>query len=200
MSETKPHYGMVIDLRRCVGCHACTVVCKMENSLPEGFFRSWVVEADKGKYPNVTRVKLPRLCNQCEKATCEEVCPVKATHRDEGGVVVIDPKKCIGCRYCISACPYDARYFDPKKGIADKCNFCLDRVKAGLMPACVSTCVAHARFFGDLNDPNSEVSTLLTENPYQSLRPELGTKPSVFYIGLDEALAGVDYTNLMARR
>ncbi|MGE4271262.1 MAG: 4Fe-4S dicluster domain-containing protein [Desulfitobacterium sp.] len=200
MPDTKPHYGMVIDLRRCVGCHACTVVCKMENSLPEGYYRSWVVEADKGAYPNVTRVKLPRLCNQCQKAACETVCPTKATHRDEGGVVVVDPKKCIGCRYCISACPYDARYLDPKKGIADKCDFCLDRAKAGLMPACVSTCVSHARYFGDLNDPNSEVNSLLNENSYQVLRTELGTKPSVFYIGLDEALAGVDYANLVAGR
>lgn len=200
MPETKQHYGMVIDLRRCIGCHACTVVCKMENSLPEGFFRSWVVEADKGKYPDVTRVKLPRLCNQCEKAPCEQVCPVKATHRDEGGVVVIDQDKCIGCRYCISACPYDARYINPKKGTADKCDLCLDRIKGGLMPACVSTCVAHARFFGDLNNPNSEVSKLLSEHSYQVLRPELGTKPSVFYIGLDEALAGVDYANLVTRR
>ena len=200
MPETKQHYGMVIDLRRCIGCHACTVVCKMENSLPEGFFRSWVVEADKGKYPDVTRVKLPRLCNQCEKAPCEQVCPVKATHRDEGGVVVIDQDKCIGCRYCISACPFDARYINPKKGTADKCDLCLDRIKGGLMPACVSTCVAHARFFGDLNNPNSEVSKLLSEHSYQVLRPELGTKPSVFYIGLDEALAGVDYANLVTRR
>ena len=200
MPETKPHYGMVIDLRLCVGCHACTVACKMENNLPEGFFRSWVVEADKGEYPTVTRVKLPRLCNQCESAPCEQVCPVKATHRDEGGVVVVDSKKCIGCRYCISACPYDARYIHPKKGTADKCNLCLDRVKGGLMPACVSTCIAHARYFGDLNDPMSEVSQLLSENSYQVLRSELGTKPSVFYIGLDGALAGADYANLAKRR
>jgi tetrathionate reductase subunit B len=200
MPENNAHYGMVIDLRRCIGCHACTVVCKMENAVPEGFFRSWVVEADKGNYPNVTRIKLPRLCNQCEKAPCEQVCPVKATHRGAGGVVVIDEKKCIGCRYCISACTYDARYLNPKKGTADKCDLCLDRVSAGFMPACVSTCVAHARFFGDLNDPNSEVSKLISENSYQVLHPELGTKPSVYYIGLDEALAGADYANLVKGR
>lgn len=200
MPENKVHYGMVIDLRRCIGCHACTVTCKMENSVPEGFFRSWVVEADKGNYPNVTRVKLPRLCNQCESAPCEHVCPVKATHRDVGGVVVVDAEKCIGCRYCISACPYDARFLDPKKGIAEKCDLCLNRIQAGLMPACVSTCVAHARFFGDLNDAQSEVSQLMAENPSQVLRPDLGTKPSVFYIGLDEALEGVDYAKLVKRR
>ncbi|MEA4900342.1 4Fe-4S dicluster domain-containing protein [Desulfitobacterium sp.] len=200
MPEKNLHYGMVIDLRRCIGCHACTVTCKMENSIPEGFFRSWVVEADKGTYPDVTRVKLPRLCNQCESAPCEHVCPVKATHRDAGGVVVINGEKCIGCRYCISACPYDARFLNPKTGTAEKCDLCLKRVQAGLMPACVSSCVAHARFFGDLNDPQSEVAKLLSENSCQVLRPELGTKPSVYYIGLDEAIAGADYANLFKRR
>ena len=199
-TEIKPHYGMVIDLRRCVGCHACTAACKMENNVPEKFFRSWVVEADKGSYPNVTRVKLPRLCNQCVQAPCEQVCPVKATHRDEGGIVVVDQKKCIGCRYCMSACPYDARFLNPKKGTAEKCDLCINRVKGGLLPACVSTCIAHARFFGDLNDPNSDVSRLLNEHPAQVLRREMGTKPSVYYIGLDDALAGVDYANLVKGR
>lgn len=199
MPQTK-HYGMVIDMRRCVGCHACTVACKMENSVPDGFFRSWVLEADKGTYPDVKRIKLPRLCNQCESAPCAQVCPVRATKRDEGGVVTVDANKCIGCRYCVSACPYDARYVSPKKGTADKCDFCIERVKAGLMPACVSTCIAHARYFGDLNDPNSEVSRLVRDYPNEVLHREMGTKPSVFYIGLDEALAGADYANLVTRR
>ena len=200
MAENK-HYGMVIDLRRCVGCHACTVACRMENSVPDDCFRSLVMEADKGSYPEVTRVKLPRLCNQCQDAPCVSVCPVKATFRDEdGGVVKVDPRRCIGCRYCIASCPYHARYLHPAKGIADKCDLCLDRVKAGLMPACVSTCVSHARFFGDLNDPGSEVSRLIRENQAQTLQPELRTRPSVYYIGLTEALANVNLTSLTGRK
>lgn len=194
-------YGMVIDLRRCIGCHACTITCKMENSVPDGCFRSWVMEADKGVYPNVTRVKLPKLCNHCQQAPCVSVCPVKATYRDhESGVVKVDANKCIGCRYCIAACPYSARYLNHKKGVTDKCDLCLDRVRAGLMPSCVSTCVSHARYFGDLNDPDSEVSRLIRENGAQTLQPEQNTKPSVYYIGLEEALANINLASLTERR
>lgn len=196
MSEKKKHYGMVIDVRRCIGCHACTATCKIENDVPTNYYRSWVVEGDKGEYPNVSRVKLPTLCNHCEDAPCEQVCPVKATYHDENGTVLVDPERCIGCRYCVAACPYDARYLNPETGIADKCTFCVHRVEYGLEPACVSTCVGHARVFGDLNDPNSEVSRLLREHNAQTLRKDLGTKPSVYYIGLDEELATVNYNQL----
>lgn len=190
--STQKKYGMVIDLRKCVGCHACTITCKMENNLPEGYYRSWVVEADKGTYPNVKRAKLPRLCNQCENAPCETVCPVHATKKNDEGVITVDKDICIGCRYCITACPYDARYLDPETGIADKCDFCVDRIENGLVPACVSTCIAHSRVFGDLNDPNSEISQLISKHPTQVLRPDLGTNPKVFYIGLDETLSNTD--------
>ena len=194
-------YGMVIDLSRCIGCHACTITCKMENSVPDTCFRTWVVEADKGTYPSVTRVKLPRLCNQCQNAPCISVCPVKATYRDnEGGVIKVEQKKCIGCRYCIASCPYNARYLNTAKGTAEKCDLCFDRVKGGLMPACVSTCVSHARHFGDLNDPESEVSRLIREYDVSTLRPEMGTQPSVYYIGLSEALANANVTSLVERR
>jgi tetrathionate reductase subunit B len=186
-TETNPHYGMVIDLRRCVGCHACTVSCKMENSIAEGFFRSWVVEADKGQYPDVTRVKLPRLCNQCENPSCTDVCPTGATYRDETGIIVIDKDICIGCGYCVASCPYDMRYIDPKSETADKCDFCFNRTKAGLIPSCVSTCIAHARFFGDLNDPDSTVAKLIKEHNASVLRPDLERAPSVYYIGLEES-------------
>jgi len=197
MSTKQKRYAMVIDLRRCIGCHSCTVTCKMENNVPDGYYRSWVLEADKGNYPNVTRVKLPRLCNQCEKASCEQVCPTGATYYNNDGIVSIDKDKCIGCRYCVAACPYDARYLHPEKGTVDKCDFCISRVKEGLLPACVSTCVSHARYFGDLNDPNSEVSQLLSKHPYQTLRPDLGTNPNVYYIGLDEAMSGVDFSSII---
>lgn len=198
-ANSEPHYGMLIDLRRCVGCHSCTVSCKMENDVPEGFYRSWVVEGDKGFYPNVARAKLPRLCNQCQDAPCQTVCPVRATRKDLGGIIIVDHNRCIGCRYCISACPYDARYLNPQTGMAEKCDLCIGRIKAGLMPACISNCISHARIFGDLNNPQSEISRLIAEYPVKTLRSELGTKPSVYYIGLDEAFEGVNFLALKER-
>jgi tetrathionate reductase subunit B len=171
----------------------------MENAVPEGFYRSWVVEGDKGFYPNVTRAKLPRLCNQCQDAPCQTVCPVRATRKDLGGIIIVDHNRCIGCRYCISACPYDARYLNPQTGMAEKCDLCIGRIKAGLMPACISNCISHARIFGDLNNPQSEISRLIAEYPVKTLRSELGTKPSVYYIGLDEAFEGVNFLALKER-
>jgi tetrathionate reductase subunit B len=184
----KPRYGMLIDLRRCTGCHACSVACKSEFDVPLGSFRSWVEYVEKGTYPNVTRTFLPRLCNHCEQPPCVKVCPTGATwKREEDGIVVVDPDICIGCKYCIQACPYDARFLNPVTGAADKCDFCLHRVEKGLAPSCVNTCVGGARIFGDLNDPESEISKLVATNPVTVLRPEQGTEPNVFYIGLDQA-------------
>ncbi len=184
---------MVIDLRKCVGCHACTIKCKMENGVPEGHFRSWVAEADVGVYPHVQRAKLPRLCNHCDDAPCATVCPVVATKKNENGIGTVDHEACIGCRYCIAACPYDARYLNPETGTADKCDFCLHRVENGLAPSCVSTCIAHSRVFGDLNDPDSEVSRLLSKHAAQVLNPEFGTHPKVYYIGLEPVMSHTNF-------
>lgn len=186
MSKKNKHYGMVIDLRRCIGCHACTIACKMENATPKDKFKTWVEEWDSGDYPNTTRAKLPKLCNHCNDAPCIPVCPVEATYQTPEGVVVVDEEKCIGCNACVTECPYDARYLD--NGKAGKCMYCIHRVAAGLMPACVSSCVSHARFFGDLNDPESEVSKLIAENDCDILMEELGLDVSVYYIGLKETL------------
>ena len=136
-------YGMVIDTRRCSGCHACSVACKSEFDVPLGNTRSWVEFTEKGTYPNVSRSFLPRLCNQCSEPQCVSVCPTGATYqREEDGIVVVDPDVCIGCKYCMQACPYDARFINPKTGAADKCDFCLHRVSQGVVPSCVNTCVA----------------------------------------------------------
>ncbi|MFQ5763583.1 MAG: sulfate reduction electron transfer complex DsrMKJOP subunit DsrO [Rhodospirillales bacterium] len=184
----KPHYGMLIDLRRCIGCHACSVACKAEFDVPLGQTRTWVEYVEKGTYPIVTRSFLPRLCNHCSNPPCVPVCPTGATwKRKEDGIVVVDPEICIGCKYCIQACPYDARFLNPVTGAADKCDFCLHRVKQGLVPACVNTCVADARIFGDLNDPESEISKLIASNPVTVLRQGMGTEPNVFYIAADHA-------------
>jgi tetrathionate reductase subunit B len=197
MISKNTHYAMVVDLRRCVGCNACTVACKMENAVPDGFYRSWILQADKGTYPLVTRVKMNHLCNQCQNPPCVPVCPAKATQKDKGGIVTIHSIKCIGCGRCVKACPYNARYLKPGKPIADKCNFCFHRIQAGLLPACVGTCVGQALFFGDLNDPKGEISRLLALHKKEVLRPELGTNPSVFYLGLREVMQDFEYNKHM---
>ena len=187
-SGTKTRYGMLIDVRRCIGCQACSVACKAEFDVPLGKTRSWVEYVEKGEYPNVSRSFLPRLCNHCEQPDCVDVCPTGATFkRDEDGIVVVDPDICIGCKYCIQACPYDVRFINPITGTADKCDFCLHRVAQGLVPACVESCIGDARIFGDLNDPHSEVSKRIATNPVSVLRPGMGTEPNVYYIAADHA-------------
>ena len=181
-------YGMLIDTRRCIGCHACSVACKSEFNVPLGLTRSWVEYIEKGTYPNVRRSFLPRLCNHCRHPICVDVCPTGATYkRKEDGIVVVDSDICIGCKYCIQACPYDARFINPETGSADKCDFCLHRVSQGVAPSCVNTCQGRARIFGDINDPDSEISQMLNTNAVSVLRPGQGTEPSVYYIGADTA-------------
>jgi tetrathionate reductase subunit B len=184
--ERKVQYGMVIDVRRCIGCHACTVACKSEFDVPLGVNRSWVEYVEKGVYPNVGRSFLPRLCNHCSEPPCVGVCPTNATwKRDQDGIVVIDSGLCIGCKYCIQACPYDARFLNPVTKVADKCDFCIHRVSQGLVPSCVNTCVGGARIFGDLGDPDSDISKVVASNRISVLRGEMGTFPNVYYIGAD---------------
>lgn len=189
MSKTSKRYAMVIDLRKCIGCHSCSVACKVENEVPPAVWRSWVKVMEKGVYPDVRTAALPVLCNNCENAVCVKVCPTKASYQRDDGIVMIDPHKCVGCKYCMAACPYQVRYLNPVRKYAQKCYFCAHRVDRGLQPACVETCPAGARTFGDLNDPTSEVAQLVIKNATSVLKPESGTKPSVFYIGLDQDLA-----------
>jgi tetrathionate reductase subunit B len=191
-------YGMAIDLRKCCGCQACSVSCKSEFNVRLGGYRSWVNESEKGKFPRTQRFFLPRLCNHCETPGCTRVCPTKASYIRDDGIVMVDKDQCIGCRYCMQACPYGARYFNwlndklPDKarsfGTVDKCDFCFHRVDNGVVPSCVNTCPANARIFGDLNDVDSEISKFLGKNSVQTIMPELGTKPKVFYVGADESV------------
>jgi len=181
-------YIMVIDLRKCVGCQACTASCIVENSVPDGQFRTSVTEMEIGEFPNVRKGFLPQLCNHCDEPSCTPVCPTGATFKREDGLVVIDNKICIGCGYCENACPYDKRFMNKETKVMDKCTFCAHRLQDGLLPACVETCVGGARIFGDLNDKNSEVHSLINNFPIDVLKDEQGTKPQVYYIGLDNRL------------
>jgi len=186
----KTRYGFLIDLRRCIGCRTCQVACKAENDVPLGVYRTWVKEVEKGVYPKVRRHFVPILCNQCEKPACTRVCPVRATYSLPNGIVYIDPHRCIGCRYCMAACPYSVRFIHPERKVAQKCDWCWPRVRDGFgPPACVASCPTRAMVFGDLADPESEISRILARVPTAVLKPETGNGPMVFYIGLDDEAA-----------
>jgi tetrathionate reductase subunit B len=193
--ESRKRYAMVIDLRKCIGCHSCTVACKSENSVPLGVWRSWVKISEKGNYPNVSKHFLPRLCNHCDRPPCVRVCPTQATYKNEDGLILQRYERCIGCKYCMQACPYNARFMHPKWQVIDKCTFCFHRLAKGMLPSCVNSCPAGARVFGDLSDPESEVSKLVSKLPVQVLRPDQGTKPHVFYIMPDKAIMEVTPTH-----
>lgn len=181
-------WGMLIDLRKCIGCQACTAACKFENNIPTGVFRTWVPDVELGVYPDTKRAFLPRLCNHCERPSCIEVCPAGATWQRKDGIVEIDYDLCWGCGACVNACPYDARFINPITKTADKCTFCSQRVDQGLLPACVETCVGGARQFGDLNDPNDPMTKQVLSEAIQQLKPGTGNEPRVFYIGLTTEL------------
>jgi tetrathionate reductase subunit B len=188
-----PHWSMLVDTRRCIACQACTMACAMENASPEGQFRTVVATyAVTGQDGKTGLSVLPRLCNHCDEPPCIPVCPVGATFKRADGIVLVDGDRCVGCAYCVQACPYDARFINHDTGKADKCTFCSHRLEAGLLPACVETCVGGARIFGDINDPGSDISKQLkaANGKVQVLKPEAKTSPRVFYIGLDDHLKG----------
>ena len=188
MAETK--LGMVIDLALCTGCNACAVACKLENDVPLGSFNTWVESWDVEMDGRVKRSNLPQLCNHCDNAPCVTACPTGASYVAEDGTVQITQEECIGCQACIQACPYGARYYIEETSTVGKCTFCHHRTTNGLLPACVSTCVMSARMFGDLTDPESDVSRRIAEagDDVAVLQPETGTEPCVCYIGLATAL------------
>lgn len=174
-------YAMVIDTRKCVGCATCVVACKAENGVPLGHDRDWIAEEARGKYPTVSLEIRSERCNHCSRPPCVHCCPTGASHVHPGGVVLVTHHKCIGCKACLAACPYDARFVHPE-GYADKCTFCIHRVEKGLDPACVSACPTHCMYFGDLDNPFSEVRRLLDSRSHHALLPEAGTQPRIFYL------------------
>ena len=176
-------YAMVMDTRRCIGCHSCTVACKVRNELATDMvYNPVTTDGPHGTFPNLNMRILPLLCMHCDNSPCVDACPTKASIQTKDGIVHVEDKKCVGCLSCIMACPYGARYLNHETGAVNKCNFCLDRVEEGMLPHCVETCHQKARIFGDLDDENSEVSQLISKNKTVQLLPELNTDPCVFYI------------------
>ena len=178
-------YGFVIDQHRCIGCHACTVACKEEHSVPVGVFRTWVKYIEKGEFPNASRHFGVMRCNHCDNAPCVEICPTSALHYRPNGIVDFDNSRCIGCKSCMQACPYDALYIDPNSNTAAKCNFCAHRIEMELEPACVIVCPTQAIIAGDLDDPASKVSRIVATQKVASRKPQKGTQPKLFYTGIE---------------
>ena len=204
-TKTGPYWGYLVDTTKCIGCCACMRACKAENDVPDGNARTWVeryrISAD-GKvqvdaplepdfnYPeregDVDRAFfVPKICNHCDKSVCSQVCPVGASYQTEDGVVLVDEKRCIGCGYCVQACPYGTRFINPKTHVADKCTLCYHRISKGLQPACAASCPTGSRVFGDLNDKDSTISQLVRQLRPRVLLPEMGTHPKCYYAGLD---------------
>ncbi len=203
---TRVRYGFLVDIERCIGCTSCMKACRIENDVPEGSVRTWVeryrvlpdgtVRVDAPEEPDYVYPHrdeevakaffVPKLCNQCENSVCVQVCPVGATYETPDGVVLVDEERCIGCGYCVQACPYGTRFINEETHTADKCTLCYHRITKGMDPACVEVCPTSARVFGDLNDPDSKISERLRQQPTRVLRPELGTHPQCRYVGLHQ--------------
>ena len=177
---------IVVNIDRCTGCYACQVACKMQNEVALGLAWNKVkIVGPVGEYPNMVRYPLPTMCQECENAPCLEVCPTGATHRDdETGVILIDSEQCIGCQACMQACPYGQRCYNEQTGVVEKCNLCHDLTAKGELPACVKSCSAGARFYGDLDDPESDVSKELAKYSEDQIHtlPDSGNAPLTKYI------------------
>ena len=194
---------IAIDLDSCIGCHSCAVVCKQENNVGLGtFYNKVLTVGPSGTYPDLEMYYLPVACQHCENPACLRVCPTGATYKDEAGRVEIAYDKCIGCRTCMAACPYNARVFnwneprrDPDfnygdkdmpvrtKGVVEKCTMCKERTDRGDEPMCVVCCPTKARIWGDVDDPASDVARIIREQRTHVLLEEQGTRPQVHYQG-----------------
>jgi len=215
--EISPNYnrsehwwGMLVDIDKCIGCGNCVRACATENNVPEGYFRTWVERyhvagwqqetpqvdspnGGKNGFPPSKAVGgknffVPKMCNHCEDSPCTQVCPVGATFRSVDGVVLVDEKYCLGCRYCIQACPYGCRFLHPTRHTAEKCSLCYHRITKGLTTACCENCPTGARQLADLKNPNDPIHEYLKTHSVQVLKPHLATGAKVYYHDLDGAV------------
>jgi len=206
--EALPWYGIVIDIEKCIGCGKCAKSCKIENDVPQEpfFFRTWVeqytvenngsvdiispnggIDGFEQQVPDEEVFKsffVPKMCNHCSKSPCTQVCPVGATFESPEGITLIDEKYCIGCRYCVQACPYGCRFIHPVKKVANKCTLCYHRLKKGLDPVCMEVCPTGARMYGNLRDKDSKIVKFLKEHTTHVLRPNLNTGSKLYYNAL----------------
>lgn len=180
-------YAVVIDLGRCVGCHTCSIACKAEHNIGKGSgIRVETVggahpDTPAGKFPDLTMHYLPMPCMHCEFPPCVDACPTGAIGKREDGIVLVEHDKCNGCQSCLDICPYNALLYDPQTNLVWKCTLCAHRIDQGLEPFCVRCCEIGAMFFGDQNDLDSIVSKHIAQGDTYTIKPELGTKPSVHY-------------------
>ena len=176
-------WAMVVDTRTCVGCSACVIGCKTENDVPEGHTRDWITTETRGSFPELRMTIRSERCNQCADAPCVRACPTGSSHYGPGGIVLVNSDKCSGCKACIVACPYGARFVDPRTGTVDKCTLCVHRLENGIpTTSCQEVCPTASIVVGDVGDPASEVSRLLATSEYDTLQPELGTEPRLYYL------------------
>jgi tetrathionate reductase subunit B len=204
----KPMYGFLVDSEKCIGSGKCLIACRVENDVPEGYNRTWLeryihfkdgtVRVDNVPETGVSSLPpidpetvdrtyfVPKLCNHCEDPPCNQVCPVHAAFSSPEGMTLVDGERCIGCAYCVQACPYGARFINPNTGTADKCTWCFHRVKRDEQPACVEACPVGARLFGRIDDPESEISQRIKQIPTHVLKEFMGTHPKTRYVGLSQ--------------
>ncbi|HSJ54083.1 MAG TPA: 4Fe-4S dicluster domain-containing protein [Anaerolineae bacterium] len=173
LQAAKSEYVLIVDLNKCVGCRVCESACNQRNRLPGE--QSYIRVLSRGDEQN--RWFLPVQCQHCQHAPCATVCPVNATYEHSSGVVLVNEKTCVGCKYCVVACPYGARIYDEHTGVASKCWLCLDWVLGGGEPACVQACLPGARVFGRRSD--RQIARILASGRAQPLHPEFGTDPGV---------------------
>lgn len=178
-------FALVVDLNRCIGCHSCEIACKNEHEVELGIHWNQVLQRGPvGEFPHLQQYFLPTMCQQCVNAPCQEVCPTGATYRDEEGKVLIDAETCIGCLSCMEACPYEVRALNPVTNTVEKCNLCHELTAEGETPRCVMACCASARFYGDLDDPNSDAAKALAAAGEENVHrlADSGNEPSTAYI------------------
>jgi Fe-S-cluster-containing dehydrogenase component len=200
-------YAYVIDTEKCIGCGSCVRACRAENDVPDGFYRTWIeryVVGPEGSYvdspsggidgfpPAQTGIAatksffVPKMCMHCKSTPCVQVCPVGASYRTRDGVVMVDDKSCIGCGYCVQACPYGSRFLNPVSHTAEKCTWCYHRITKGLRPACVEVCPTGTRLFGDMKREDDPVRKIIERERVAILQPHLLTEPQCFYLHLDK--------------